>query len=1013
MSLKKISLLFLACFGLSPLATADVFKDLQGIDAETYESYASYWKQYHAAIETKYKEKRNSAYSEIRKLEQAQDSAQAANQQGQIEQIKKARQKYQAQLERTLNGQDAPNILLNLGKMSLLEAELLTSLNRGDPSRSLESAEESLRQIQRDFPGYANYTEALWNLGQVYERLSRKSDALNTYLQLAAENRTSLHVMQGQMQVGDLYFEQEKSSEALSYYRKALATHQTLAIPNSELAGLKIQYRIAWAAYRSGDLSQLLRTTEELLAVGRFAGPQMLAIREDAIDLLADALVERGTGALTIEWLQRPRIMTQAGAVADRVMAKYLNAGRNGEVVAVGNWVKSRFALHEQYPDILLKLAAAERATGRSQEFLKNLEFLAILLQPNSLWRSKNSHRPDLIAAMEKNATLANKIVGAFYYEKGFETGMAHQYKLAASYYQNLVDFLGSSKESIKWRFRVAHSRFFAGELAYAANLYMELTKLYPLEQEQLELAMYQRVVINEMLWRQEFGQLQAEMSDEKNSRQQERLQFLRNSMDDYAAKFPKSSRSYDLLIAVAGAYQDSGDYKTAQALWKRVISEQSSTHHASAAVRGLIFSALQLGDRKELISILIDLLRVQDKIALNRAVINEVLGVLSVSLSEHGAHMSTNGRVDEAGRLLVQVAKDYPDLPDRDKLWRDGALLLGMAGSWPEALDRSDEYLNVFNNSPWRGDIAFLRARAYQYLLRFDDAVDAYIEFGQNYPKHEKFKEGVQKGLELAQALDSGKKTGILHRLLANVGDDAEEKRAQLKQSIAGYMEVGDLQGALASVEELKRQSRTRESQMDARLQENEIKLSTQDRDAALRAIRAIEKEAAGMSGRAEIYSQIAGQAALLIAMKEMESVNQDGEQQAESALAAFNRAEPMFQKAIRSGNNEAAVKARLYFAQTSTQVANGLAALINTQTGMDDARTARYLRAAESLRENARKNLQTLVSLKIREQPTRTQSEAIAKAKGLLEQLNPAAKDVRGLSSQDHLDLPREWSY
>jgi hypothetical protein len=105
--------------------------------------------------------------------------------------------------------------------------------------------------------------------------------------------------------------------------------------------------------------------------------------------------------------------------------------------------------------------------------------------------------------------------------------------------------------------------------------------------------------------------------------------------------------------------------------------------------------------------------------------------------------------------------------------------------------------------------------------------------------------------------------------------------------------------------------------------------------------------------------------------------------------------------------------VKARLYFAQTSTQVANGLAALINTQTGMDDARTARYLRAAESLRENARKNLQTLVSLKIREQPTRTQSEAIAKAKGLLEQLNPAAKDVRGLSSQDHLDLPREWSY
>lgn len=1013
MSLGKILVLLLAFFAPGPLAFADAFKDLQGIDAETYESYASFWKQYQATTESKYQEKRNNAYAEVRKIEIAQDAAQTANQGEQLQQIKKARQKYQAQLERAPAGQDAPNILLNLAKLSLLEADLLTALNRGDPHRSLESAEEFLREIQRDFPGYANYTEALWNLGQVYQRLSRKSDALNTYLQLAAETRISLHVMQGQMQVGDLYFEQEKSNEALSYYRKALTTHQTLAIPNSELAALKIQYRIAWAAYRGGDLSQLLRTTEELLAVGRFAGPEMLAIREDAIDLLADALVERGTGALTIEWLQRPRIMTQASAVADRVMAKYLNAGRNGEVVAVGNWVKTRFALHEQYPDILLKLAAAERASGRSQEFLKNLEFLAILLQPNSLWRSKNSHRPDLLAAMEKNAMLANKIVGAFYYEKGFETGMAHQYKLAASYYQNLVDFLGSSKESIKWRFRVAHSRFFAGELAFAANLYIELTKLYPLETEQLELAMYQRVVINEMLWRQEFGQLQAEMSDDMRAKQQDRLKFLRNSMDDYAAKFPKSSRSYDLLIAVASAYQDSGDFKMAQALWKRVISEKSSTHHASAAVRGLIFSALQLGDRKELISILIDLLRVQDKIALNRSVINEVLGVLSVSLSEHGAHMSTNGRVDEAGRQLVQVARDYPNLPDRDKLWRDGAILLGMAGAWPEALDRSDEYLNTFQSSPWRGDIAFLRARAYQYLLRFDDAVDAYIQFGQNYPKHDKFKEGVQKGLELAQALDASKKTAILYRLLANVGTNTAEKIAQLKESIAGYMAVGDVQGALASVEELKRLSRTRESQMDARLHENEIKLATQDRDGALRAIRAIEKEAAGLTGRAEIYAQIAGQAALLIAMKEMETVGQDGDQQAESALAAFNRAEPMFQKAIRSGNNEAAIKARLYFAQTSTQVANGLATLINSQPGMDDARTARYLRAAESLRENARKNLQALVSLKIREQPSRTQSESIAKARVLLEQLNPAAKDVRGLSSQDHLDLPREWSY
>jgi hypothetical protein len=189
-----------------------------------------------------------------------------------------------------------------------------------------------------------------------------------------------------------------------------------------------------------------------------------------------------------------------------------------------------------------------------------------------------------------------------------------------------------------------------------------------------------------------------------------------------------------------------------ASRFWQRALVSQPSAAQRGIAIRGMIFANMKNGSAGDVVELVRRFLKLEDWRALGLNLGNELRGVLSAAALDEGKRLNDAGKVLEAGLLMTQIAQEFSELPDRDRIYRDGSYMLAIAGDWARAQKAAEGYFKsgLLKN---RADMTYLLARAHEYQIRLHDAAAKYLELGEKYPRHARAATSLQRAEKLALA--------------------------------------------------------------------------------------------------------------------------------------------------------------------------------------------------------------------------------------------------------------------
>ena len=129
--------------------------------------------------------------------------------------------------------------------------------------------------------------------GYYLSRARATESAYKTLERLSKSVPNSLFEVHALTAFRDSAFWVEKASESYSFYKKALKSLGKLKNSTDSYESLRLQYRLAWAAYRSANLSQTIEAGIFLLQPADYSLSTSLqnSIKNDACDLYSRCFI--------------------------------------------------------------------------------------------------------------------------------------------------------------------------------------------------------------------------------------------------------------------------------------------------------------------------------------------------------------------------------------------------------------------------------------------------------------------------------------------------------------------------------------------------------------------------------------------------------------------------------------------------------------------------------------------------------------------------------------------------
>lgn len=673
----------------------------------------------------------------------------------QVSALQKSVEKYKKQLQDHPGAPNRPYVLLNLAQVLNTIGDITLVENDNSGTFAKNEALQYLLDLNSRHPDFAQIEQANYLRAVILETMDRPEDAFVVWRSLANLASSTIYGVRAGIASGDYYFRREQAARAMEYYQRALKLLDSIDFKERNFERARINYRLAWAAYRAAEANTALTAALSLLDPSLAADTleKRSRFQQDAVDIAGDALYDINDRGRTAKVLKRPELSHFAAAIGERVASNYLRNNIYREAVFVGEFLAKEFPVAQEAPEFLTILARAHAGAKARQQEINALEKVAMLLPAQSFYRAKHQKFPEVIRAMEQKARAAAQAVAEYYYDYGLSTGNIRAFNTAASYYESLASHAPNDTDSNKWRLRMGHCFYFAGRYSEADKIYASLKHDFKVETEILQVAGYQHVQTNEKKWRDTFAKAMEKgenpLKDEDTSKA---LAELEKSIDEFTARFPREGRSIDLLLVGAGANRDMERFERASRYWQRALVSNPSDAQRGVAIRGMIFAAMKTGSPYDVASITRKFLKLENWDKLSTDLQKELKSVLAESSLDEGRHQNQNGNALEAGMFMVSIAEEFPDIPRRPRIYRDGAYLLAIGGEWAKAESAARKYLDS-GLQLHKDDMIYLLARAQEYQLKLKDAASAYFELARQFPSHIKASGALKRAEDLSAA--------------------------------------------------------------------------------------------------------------------------------------------------------------------------------------------------------------------------------------------------------------------
>ncbi len=897
-------------------------------DPASVRAYRDYWsalEEYEARAAADGQSKLRSLYDRLDR-EESQKRVERTRQQ--LDLLKSAASKYKRHMEEFPDARNRQYVIMNYAQIVDRIASIEQETNAEEADRIRREALSELRDFEEAYPDAGLRDDAAALRAVLLEKIGRENDAKRVWETLATRQRENQAVLAANIAAGDHAFDDADSRGALKYYQRARVVVDALskspAMRRTAMrARVKVLYRIGWAAYKSADLDQTVAAAEELLQphIDVFGEQERRGIQKDAAELLGDALYETGNWKRAFKILAQPTLRLVGAQSGLRVLRRLGSEKRFDSMGELGEFLIAKFPNCAELPWIADHTANAYDQTGKMAKAMSVRAHLSDLLPRRSLWRAINRENIEAVAALDKLGAEASRKAAAYYYEDGIQSGGQASFKIASAIYETLLEENGNDQNSNEWRLRIANSYYFQNNLAEARRRYAELKSEYSLDRRLLEITSYQDVLASERVWKASVEK--ASVAGHKPVDDQESMVALRQlgqSIDDFNSRFPGQKRSIELMLVGASACRDQGLLAEAQKYWQRVLVSSPSLPQRSLAIRGLVFAELALSPSSEVVSVVSKFLRLEDWKELGSVLRNEMEGVLSSATVNEGTRLNKDGKVLEAGTLLVQTATENLKVPQREKLLRDGAYLLALGGAWSEASRVAQEYKRE-NMREFAGDMAYLVARSEEFQLKIALSAKSYLEFAKSYPTHSRSKAALERAEKLASAAGDMRSASDAAENLAIRDDRREEKLKAYSRAIKYAMDVGAMKAAHKLAADRLKASRDLPERYESQLFLGRIDAERGDEQQAIDNLEILAKRIEqDKSQLGDSFAPLAGKVNLYLAQyyqKKLDGIRVDSNDPSAASVATrklkiFDDVLVRYDRAAASGDRETAPMAR-----------------------------------------------------------------------------------------------------
>jgi tetratricopeptide (TPR) repeat protein len=760
-------------------------------DRQAFDRDVAYWRSfdvYRSKVKSEEKANRDALRAVIKLKASTIESESRANR---LLALQRSEAEYRLALERDSRGASADQSMINLIQTLVAKAEIATDkgseeaeimrLIRGHESQFATSKNASIRMLLET--RYLLLTDRAKKAEKVMTRIVKASDDSNPEVLVYAN-----------MMLGDSAFSAERSEEAMKYFEDALAIIEKSPVGlDFDHQRLMIIYRLAWATYRAAKLEQGIGYARQILiSPERFSSDaELRKIRQDASDILGNSLFELDNESITAEYLKMPSLKKAAPQVVSTIIRRYLDAGLDNEAL---EFIDKSLKLYSQpidYPYWLTVKIDAATKLKRAETVISAQEDLVALGSPQHPWRKKHSDQSMYIDAIERTVPeLGQEAIQALL-KRGREGGANTDLNRALSMSQILVSSFPAHSLKISWMAAGAEALYHLGRIAESCSRFDQIIGNFKVSKSQLDHLMYQRAQCAERQL------VLAVNKDQSNATQINRsIAELEDHANAYANRFPSRERTNDILLIVASALRDSGRIQSARKYWERVLLAKSSPGQRALAVRGIVYADLQEKNSKAVVEQVERFLAIEDWKKLGEPLRNELLGILAQSTLDAGSQLAKQGNMHAAGIRMLKSAALIKDLPERERIYRDGAYILAVAGDWDSALAASLDYQKQ-RYKKFDADMKYLEARSREYQLNFAEAAKVYFEFALKYPNHAKSTASLERSEQLAFAEANPKLAGASAEELARRESLLSSKLRSLERSFTYYLDAREFDRA------------------------------------------------------------------------------------------------------------------------------------------------------------------------------------------------------------------------
>ena len=989
-----------------------------------WESFDAYENQIIGQGKTKYQE----SWITIKELKAQKEHEYTLKQ---IELLEESVYEYKLHLKNHSRNSTAAFVMLNLAQILNKIGDLRSSLQES----GIESKQEALAilsELSKEHPEFTKREAAIYLKAIILSTLKADKKSLETWRSLAKIAQKSLYGVHAHIAIGDHYFKTEKANRALKEYKLAENLLKKIELSKKDFEMLRIQYRKIWASYRSANLKTTISTGIKILQpdrVGHLKDMQM-KIKEDAIQLIGDALFEMNDLFFTKATIKRNILKEYAGKITLRTLRNYAINKVYNDLIELGEYTLRIYPANNAAPEILAVLADAYKQKKNITKRIHSLEKLSLFLPEQSLWRSRFKDDYTAIKKMEKLALAAAYTASNWYYQKGMQSGNPSNFQAAASYFNVLLKYERPGSKTNTIRLKLAHCQYFAERYEKAASIYQNLIMKHDIDHATLKIAAFQLVLSKEKMWRHTFTKKQNKgVKPQSDGKTLKKLEELETAVEKFSTRFParklaaQSEVVNDALLIAASANRDHERFAQAIKYWQRVLISNPATGQRAIAIRGIVMARVFAGKPEYIIEATKNFLRLEQWDKLGLSLDRELRGILSQATQELAQNLEKDGDFAKAGKLLVGISSEFKKIPNRPRLFRDGAYMLAMGGKWQLA----EKAALAFQNEKIRknaGDISYLVGKAQDYQMRFPEAAKSYFRHGKMYPKHRKSRISLERSQEIATADSNFKLAGRSAELSGDREQRRSERIKKYRQAYHLYRQGGDLQSTLATAKKNLTSSKTLEEKLMAELDIAKAEMDTRDEDTALERFAKIASISSRNKSKINrlVFQKSYGESQFYLATESIDQLHDFNvlerggnlKKTVAQKMRYFEKAVKHLELAIKSSHPEWESRCRYLLGAESEKLAEDLNKIILEANASDSYRQELKLKI-QQLKKIAKVQFSSNVLAQSRK-PTRYKNNSwIKKSRLKVSYYSPAIKDSPVLyvaPASLSLNIPQQWS-